>query len=226
MKNFMFIDIDGPLLPGKSYLFPENRRFIDRFSDMGPLEEILDEVQPIFDPFSVRAHNLLAKYGDAEIVLVTNWRSWVSIERIQQMFDDQGLEFKYADQPTCVKRGLTSERVHDVATHVEDYLPENSRALIIDDDPGLTWLNEFWGPDSNSDGNRNRLERNVEWKLLHVDYQEGLTYDHFKQGVKFFDIDTDQLNHYEFGAPLLTEEEKQKKRDEYNQALDILKYSI
>jgi len=214
-QNFLFIDIDGPLLPGKAHLFPQNRAFFKAFNDGLNLTELLDTHKIMFDPWAVRAHNLIAKYGDAKIVIVTNWRRWAKIEEIQRLFSEQGLEFNYADPVSCVKRGFSSERVHDVADHVVDYLPENSRALVIDDDHGLKSLFDWFTPENESDLNKDRLEKNIDFKLLSVDYQNGLSYDQFIEGMDFFEADMDQMKFHEFGIPIKTEEEKQKEREDF-----------
>jgi hypothetical protein len=228
-QNFIFIDIDGPLLPGRAHLDRDNRAFLDAFNGGMKLTELLEKHPPVFDPWAVRAHNLLAKYSDARIVIVTNWRRWATIEELQRLFDSQGLVFEYADPVSCMKRGLSSERVHDIAVHIQDYLPDDSRALIIDD-AELHWLNSFMpleNPDPDAptysyydfpehdDRQVGYVEnKNIRWKWLKVDYRNGLTYEQFKLGGDFLEIDWDQLNFAEFGMPILTPEEKEHRRKE------------
>ena len=226
-QNFIFIDIDGPLLPGRAHLDRGNRAFFDAFNSGMRMDELLENHPPVFDPWAVRAHNLLAQYGQAKIVIVTNWRRWASIEQLQRLFEMQGLEFDYADRASCIRRGLSSERVHDVSCHIQDYLPDDSRALIIDDGD-LDWLNSFMplenlDPDADTygyydfpahdDRQVGRVEdKNIRWKWLKVDYRNGLTYEQFKLGGDFLEIDWDQLNFAEFGIPILTQEEKDRQR--------------
>lgn len=221
-QNFLFIDIDGPLLPARSHLFPENRAFFRAFNDGMKLTELLEKHPPVFDPWAVRAHNLLAKYGNAKIVIVTNWRRWATIEEIQALFAKQGLVFDYADPVSCIKRGFSSERVHDVSTHVVDYLPENSRALVIDDDHGLKHLEDWFTDENDSDMNKERLEKTIDFKLLSVSYQDGLTYDQFVDGTKFFEVNTDQMLFEEFNTPIKTAEEKRKEREDFDRFYSAL----
>ncbi len=187
MQNYMFIDIDGPLLPGKMHLFKQNKEFLAEFSG-SDADEHIDRFPPLFDPYAVAVHNWLAKEGNAKIVLVTNWRMWFTIEKLQEILANQGLVFDYADRPSCIKRGLSSARLHDVSTHIEDYLPKDSRALVIDDDHGLLTLNEWFADDHKSDSNQERLRKNIEFKLLDVDYTNGLTHKQVMDGAKFFGI--------------------------------------
>ena len=227
-QNFIFIDIDGPLLPGRAHLDRQNRKFLDAFHGGMKLTELLEKHPPVFDPWAVRAHNLLAKYSNARIVIVTNWRRWATIEELQRLFDSQGLVFEYAERASCMKRGLSSERVHDIACHIEECLPDDSRALIIDD-ADLRWLNSFmplegehetdeavdYGVPQHYDEQVGYVEgKNIRWKWLEVDYNNGLTYEQFKLGADFLGVDWDQLNYQEFGVPILSPEEKAKRREE------------
>ena len=226
-QNFIFIDIDGPLLPGRAHLDRDNRAFLDAFNGGMKLTELLGKHPPVFDHWAVRAHNLLARYGNAQIVIVTNWRRWATIEELQRLFDGQGLTFEYANPIGCMKRGMSSERVHDIAVHIQDYLPDDSRALIIDD-ADLSWLNNFMpleNPDPDAppygyydfpEHNDNQVGyvegKNIRWKWLQVDYTNGLSYQQFKLGAEFLGVDWDQLDFAEFGVPILTPEEKAQRR--------------
>jgi hypothetical protein len=200
MQNYMFIDIDGPLLPGKMHLFKQNKTFLKEFGHGNTIDvdALIEKFPPMFDPYAVAVHNWLAEAGNAKIVLVTNWRMWFSIEELMKIFADQGLVFDYADRPSCMKRGLSSTRLHDVSMHISDYLPENSRALVIDDASELLTLNEWFNDDNECDSNQDRLKKNIEFKLLHVDYSNGLTHQQVMEGARFFGIPvSDWDNEYE-----------------------------
>jgi hypothetical protein len=246
-QNYLFIDIDGPLLPGRLHLFPGNREFLHAFNDGVKPPELFEQTPVKFDEWGVRAHNLLAKYGNAKVVIVTNWRRWCSIEQLQDLFAEQGLEFEYADQPNCAVRGMSSERYHDIACHMEDYIEEDARCLIIDD-YNLQALNLFYrlegeeGDRSDSDdwgtawrgpkhddmqvgivqNREGSVEHDIRFKWLNVDFNNGLTVEQFKMGADFFGIDWDQLNYHEFGIPIKTEEEKQKEREDFDRLYHAL----
>jgi len=231
MQNYLFVDIDGPLLPGRANLFPDNRKFLHAFRDGVKPPELFVETPPCFDDWGVRAHNLLAKYGDAKIVIVTNWRVWCDIESLQDLFIEQRLYFEYADKPSCVKRGMSSERYHDIASHMEDYIEEDARCLIIDDF-NLQALNHFYkleGEEGERDGYYgpdhddmqvgivdNTGGYDIKFKWLDVDYTNGLTYEQFKLGADFFNVDWDQLNFEEFGIPIKTAEEKRREQEKFD----------
>jgi len=236
-QNYLFIDIDGPLLPGRAHMFPGNREFLNAFNKGVKPPELFETTPPKFDDWGVRAHNLLARYGNAKVVIVTNWRRWCSIEQLQSLFVEQGLEFEYADQTNCAIRGMSSERYHDIACHMEDYIEEDARCLIIDD-YNLQALNLFyrlegeegergndiaWQGPTHDDmqigivQNRdNSVEHDIRFKWLDVDYRNGLTYEQFKIGAEFFGVDWDQLNYNEFGIPIKTEEEKRKECEDFD----------
>lgn len=220
-------------------MFPENRAFLDAFMDRKRGVDLFANTPPSFDEWGIRAHNLLAKYGNAKVVVVTNWRNWMDLEDIQDLFSEQGLDFEYADPPQCVRRGMSSERYHDLATHMEDYINEDARCLIIDDydlqalnlfyeiegEDDRSEVDAYYGPKhdddqvgivQNLDGD---VEHDIRFKWLNVDYHDGLTYQQFKLGADFFDIDWDQLNYHEFGVPIKTQEEKRQEREEYDRLL-------
>ena len=158
----------------------------------------------MFDPWAVEAHNELAVKGKAKVVIVSNWRRWCSIEDLQDLFKRQGLDFDYADKPSCMKRGLSSNRAQDVSCHIQDYLPDGARALVIDDDEGLAWLNAFmpleeddisdekdhYGNIKHDDRQVGLVEdKDIKWKWLDVDYHNGLTFNQLKIGAEFFGFD-------------------------------------
>lgn len=242
MQNYLFIDIDGPLLPGKSHMFPENREFLHAFNNGVKPPELFVETPPNFDEWGVRAHNLLAKYGNAKVVIVTNWRIWCDIETLQDLFIEQGLYFEYADRPSCIKRGMSSERYNDIAAHMEEYIEEDARCLIIDDfdlqalnlfyklegEEGERSPDEYHGPKHNDkqvgivQNRSGTIEHDIRFKWLDVDYNNGLTVEQFKLGADFFGVDWDQLNFEEFGVPIKTEEEKRKEREDFDRLYHAL----
>lgn len=236
IQNFLMLDIDGPLLPGKFSTFKENYEYIKAFKKGMKAEELFEKHPPRFDPWCIRAHDLLLRHGNAKVVMVTNWRRWASIDQITSILKSQGLDMVLADRPECIRRGLSSERVHDVACHLEDYLPNNSRALIIDD-ANLLWLNEFFPLENDNlriDKNQyNFLDhddrqvgyiknKNIRWKWLDVDYVNGLSYEQFKLGMDFFEVNWEEYGLNEFGIKIKTEEEKKKERED----LDLLLSAI
>jgi hypothetical protein len=198
-QNYIFLDIDGPLLPGRSVVFPNFLQFQRAFVDGQDITEILQSIPLTFDPWSVRVHNLLAELSDAKIVLATAWRQWCSTEQLQSLFLSQGLKFNYADPPGCITRGFSNNRLHDIAEHMREMIPEDSRVLIIDD-ADLASLNQFFPlessetaytntvygyPDHNDDQVGVIPDKRIRWKWLNVDYMNGLTYQQYKIGLEF-----------------------------------------
>ena len=217
-KNFLFIDLDGPLIPTRSHLIPQNQKFHREFMkafraklSVMKYEKMLQEFPPIFDPWAVRAHNLLAGCGDAKVVLVTNWKDHVSLECLKTLFKKQGLEFEYADPPKCNKKH--EERWKNIALYMDKYIPENSRVLIVEDSD-ITGLyghyiledNEKTKTDSaeiqknpifHDDkqvgfgriGSSGKIEKSKQWKWLKIDSNNGMTCGQLKIGAEFFGID-------------------------------------
>lgn len=205
MQNYLFVDIDGPLLPKKMHMFPENVNFLHEFNNKSSRRDVFELPMPMFDPWGVYVHNTIAKYAQAKVVVVSNWRRWWDLEVIQDVFFRAGLEFEYAENPSCMRRGMSSERCHDVALHMEDFIEPGSRVLILDDDHNLQALNLFFplegetsvrnsidayhGPQHKDEQIGIVKENNVRWRWLDVDYDNGISYSQFVLGLEFFGLD-------------------------------------
>lgn len=207
-QNYLFLDIDGPLLPTKSHMFPQNQAFVEAFQSGISMAENIITNPPMFDPWCVRAHNLLAQYGNAKIVIVSNWRIWATNDELKKLFAAQGLEFEYADPVGCMKRGISSERVHDVSYHMSEEIPDDSRVLILDDD-NLEWLNNFHPLEDVAEGEEHGVygfpthydqqvgyieDKSIRWKWLDISLQDGITYQQFGIAADFFEIDRNTMN--------------------------------
>lgn len=214
--NYIFVDIDGPLLASKSLYTPRNRL---EFRQEGGLETHFDE-------FSVWAHNIWAKYGDAKIIFSTNWILHKTKDELKEICKSNGLDFegRYYEEYLATKKKFTSERGSEVWWTIEDIVGEGDKFLIVDDDGTCVYVNEY--VKQAVEGNNNycrwdKMDNPPEVKWIKVDSVEGLSLKNFKDGCKFFGFDdyqedgytiNDHINYDEFGRKMKTEEEKEEER--------------
>jgi len=207
MTNYIFVDFDGPLLPGKMHLFDDNRKVVDEFLAGGsPI--------PRFDPVAVRMHNLWAKYGNAKVVFSTSWARtyrgpWEECEAyLKRIMAYNVFEGEYADDCTTPKR-RSSEHIHEIQEWCYDNLKEGDKFIAVDD-ANLSFLAD------------KQCAYHKQGKWIKVDYNDGLTWRNFKDGCEYLGVDNETLLHQEFGIVPLTEEEKESRR----KGLELLGYCI
>lgn len=199
MTNFIFVDFDGPLLPGKQHLFKENREAVEAFlKGNNPI--------PYFDPVAVRMHNLWAKYGNAKVVFSTSWArnfrgSLHDCEKyLKQIMIENGYEGEFADACITPKR-ITSNHIHEIQEWCDDNLQSEDKFIAVDDADLSFLANE-------------QCSYVSQGKWIQVDYSNGLSWKNFKDGCAHLDIDNDVLMQAEFGiAPLSPEQKAQRQRD-------------
>jgi hypothetical protein len=201
MRNIIFVDIDGVLLPGKMHLFDRNRKAVSDFLAGSP-----DGIVPYFDPVAVRIFQLWALHSNAQIVLCTNWAFGDTrhVGFVKHIMESNGLDFQYHTNPVTPRR-LTSNKLHNVGLWIDDYGQPGDNYLVVDDDSSLHHLNS-------SDARMDWLQDNQHISAIIPDYNDGLTWKHFKDGCAHLQIDNKKLLHLEFGIVPRTPEEI--KRDE------------
>jgi hypothetical protein len=207
MSNYIFVDIDGPLLPGKMHLFQKNRKI--RRSN-------LVEANPIFDQFAVQAHNIWLKYSNAKIVFSTNWATAQNMtpEILIDIMSDNGLEFKghYHDEILTPKK-FTSERGSEIWWWLLDNAKDGDTFLAVDDDQSCRYLAEYITP-RDQDKHYTKPKPNLSGKWLDINFTEGLSWANFIDGCEYLGIDIEDINEQEFGIKKLTKEEKiQREKD-------------
>jgi hypothetical protein len=197
MTNYIFVDFDGPLLPGKSHIFQKNREATAAFLRG-------ENTIPLFDPIAVRMHNLWAKYGNAKVVFSTSWArshrgTWQETEAyLKRIMDENGYTGEYADNCITPKR-ISSEHIHEIQEWCYDNLKEGDRFIAVDD-ANLSFLDN------------DQCSWKSQGKWIEVNYNDGLTWKNFKDGCAFLGVDNDELLFHEFGIKPKTEEEKAKDR--------------
>lgn len=196
MANYIFVDFDGPLLPGKQHLFKENREAAEAFiKGESPI--------PRFDPLAMRMHNLWAKYGNAKVVFSTSWYRSARgdyeqrINYLKQIMEENGYEGEYADDCVTPKR-LSSYHIHEIQEWCYDNLKPEDKFIAVDD-ADLSFLAD------------ERCSYASQGKWIQVDYDNGLSWKNFKDGCAHLGVDNELLLQTEFGIVPPTQEQKQQR---------------
>ena len=135
-NKIIFLDIDGVLLPRKSYFLPENERFIKLFNE-GFEKHSRKEIalSAKFDKTIISLINRLCEMTGAKIVPHTNWRRTVGIDETIEKIIKEGIKEEYIhENPRCTYRmtsgkdsdimgWLYDNRLTDVPTRPKNFLP-------------------------------------------------------------------------------------------------------
>lgn len=192
MSNIIFLDIDGPLLPGKLHLMKQNR---------APRKDN----PPVFDNFAVIAFNLWAKYSNAKVVFSTNWSLQFSNDELKNIMSINGLMLEYHDEVTTPKR-FSSSRHSEILSWLEDNAVAGDTFIAVDDDQSCQYINESLRT------YHAQLDIKGEW--IETNFRDGLTLQNFQDGCRVLGISSDDINEQEFGIKRLTDEEKaQREKD-------------
>lgn len=206
MTNYIFVDFDGPLLPGKMHLFDRNRKAVAAFTQG-------EDAIPYFDPVAVQMHNLWAKHGNAKVVFSTSWarhvRKWEETEAyLKRIMRENGYTGEFAEDCITPKRN-SSAHIHEIQEWCYDNLKAGDKFIAVDD-ADLSFL----------------AHEHCAWKSqgawIKVDYNNGLTWKNFKDGCEFLEVDNASMMHIEFGIVPKTEEELKRNRE----LLELLAYCI
>jgi hypothetical protein len=114
------------------------------------------------------------------------------------------LNFQYHSHPVTPFR-LTSNKLHNVGLWVEDYGRDGDNYLIVDDDSSIAAINNYsvpWIEDIDAKAH-----------AIIPDYNDGLTWKHFKDGCKHLRIDTANMMQLEFGVVPRSREDVERERE-------------
>ena len=226
-RNYILVDFDGPLLAGKSLYTPSNRL---KFRED-------DGLNTKFEEFSVWAHNMWAKYGDATIIFSTNWIMHKSVDELKTICKRNGLDFegRYADDEfITTPKKFSSYRGNEVWWAISDIAEEGDRFLIVDDDNSCKHIEKYiervMTPPKDDYGgvaDWSKMDNPPQVKWIEVATTEGLSLKNFRDGGEFFGFDEygselytpwDYMNKEEFDTKLKTKEEK----EEHKKVMDML----
>jgi hypothetical protein len=203
MRNIIFVDIDGVLLPGKMHLFRHNQQVAEDFTVGSPKSLV-----PYFDPVAVRMFQLWSTHSSAQIVFSTTWAFGLQsrVDFVKHIMASNDLNFVYHDKLVTPYR-ITSNKLHNVGMWVDDYGQDGDNYLIVDDDYSLNYIN--------NDTVQWLDNKNATALAIIPDYNDGLTWKHFKDGCKHLRIDNAKMLQLEYGIePMSPRTREQFERDQ------------
>lgn len=217
-NKVIFVDIDGPLMPGKQWFHVMNSNMrknlgSEWWNKINELPEFDEMIK--FDPIAVRFFNIWARMSGAQFVMSTNWARWIDEDRLRKILDRNDLDVKRIHEDWRTPRNFTSNRYHEIGMWMTDH-PEYT-GIIVDDDGDLKrYARDF--NDAEYQEEELVKEGHDYWqkklKFVDVDYNDGITLKNFKFGCEGLGIEQEAVLEKYFGIKPLTEEEKaQREKD-------------
>lgn len=197
MANYIFVDFDGPLLPGKMHLFDNNRKAVAAFMAG-------EDAMPIFDPAAVQMHNMWAKHGNAKVVFSTSWarhvRTWQETEDyLKRVMRYNGYTGEFADDCVTPKR-RSSSHIHEIQEWCYDNLKPEDRFIAVDD-TDLSFLAN------------DQCSWHAQARWIQCNYNDGLTWKNFQDGCEWLQVNKPSMLHIEYGIVPKSEEEIKREQD-------------
>jgi len=154
MKNIIFLDIDGVLNCGLHYHSEQFQDYVKNFADKK--DEMAYHVHQISKE-RIEMLNKLCEETDTQIVVSSTWRSSMTVEQLQDMFNHCGGTFTILDKTghcDCRTRGCEIHQwlYDNCMKHFEKNYYDFYRYAIIDDDSDmlLNQQNHFFQTDTYS----------------------------------------------------------------------------
>jgi len=119
-SKILFLDIDGPMIPGRAYTMP------------GQTKPVVEK----FDPVAVGLVNYLCEYRDWKLVLHSSWITLFGANESVQHCISEGINQNYFHKhPHCDPE--LHWRYDRVAKWLEEH-PDTTHYAILDDEPYAT----------------------------------------------------------------------------------------
>lgn len=116
-KKIVFLDIDGPLLPKKAFFTVQNQKVAKELSAIEDRRErhLYHANNIKFDECAIGLVNRLCEKGNAQVVVISNWRRNVGLNETVEILKKQGIKEEYFHKdPVCQIRGMSSNKIHDM----------------------------------------------------------------------------------------------------------------
>lgn len=116
MKNsVIFLDIDGPMIPGKARYLPNQTRLMS-----------------MFDPCASGMLNKLLVESEAKIVISSTWQS-LGLEACAELLEKNGIDGSQIHSDWKTIRKMSSQRTQEILWWLDDH-PEVTNYVALDDE--------------------------------------------------------------------------------------------
>lgn len=209
-NRVIFLDIDGPLLPGRMWYHPENAALrrdygANWWREIDEHPDFFDRIT--FDPIAVTWFNLWVKYSGAKVVIASNWRRWLDKIDLEEVFKNNGLRINLHEDWQTMGH-MTSNRINEIGMWMDDH--PDYEALVVEDDSEVSRC-ATWFKNGKTTDEKSWMHR--AW-LIDTDYNNGITLTQFSEGMKFLEVPQEKILESMFGIiPLTEEEEIQRQKD-------------
>lgn len=115
--KIIFLDIDGPMLPGRAYVLPENNKVMPRS----------------FDKIAVHSVLALLTRAPAKLVISSTWAT-MGRETFSEVLTENGIDPAFLHDDWMTPRKMSSSRATEIKWWLEEH-PEVTHWVALDDDP-------------------------------------------------------------------------------------------
>ena len=167
----IFLDFDGPLLPGRLHYQEFNSTIMFDVESHWQDDQALKR-QVRFDPVMIHVLNRWIEHLDAKVVISSNWSKFATFEEICEILGANGFKHsdKIHDQWTTTKI-KSWNRADEIANWLFNNLGKFSNYIIIDDDASVM--------------HDSRLNPK---KVLLIDFNDGLSFSQIFEGCEILGI--------------------------------------
>ena len=169
--TILFLDFDGPLLPGRMHYESYNSTVMFDFEQKWHDDfEIKKHIR--FDPVMINVLNRWIEHTDAKVVISSNWAKWSTFEQICVFLEGNGFAFcDNIHEQWKTPRIPSWTRADEISHWLFNNLGQFSNYMIIDDDISVI--------------NDKRLYKS---KVLLIDFNDGLSFKQIFEGCEILGI--------------------------------------
>ena len=141
IRPVLFLDIDGPMIPGRSF-FLDQHKFQDKvYKKLIKLNELdyggvkrfkAPLIRVMFDPVAVAMLNRVLEETNAWLVIHSSWSKSFSGKQMRLILKEQGVNYTHLHKDWTTPKKFTSHRGHEIGWWLRDH-PKVKEFVIVDD---------------------------------------------------------------------------------------------
>lgn len=122
MSRVIFLDFDGPMIPVKSYMLPEQTKSAT-----------------VFDPCATAMLLRIIRDSEAKIV-ISSTHGKRGLEHVQKVFTQNGIDLSHLHEDWVTPKKMSSYRIHEICWWLDKH-PEVTHYVAVDDEQlDITWV--------------------------------------------------------------------------------------